>query len=126
MAFGKKKIKEDEAVTEALGLDEPLDDATTALFAAPAPEAAEAPAPEQEDAAAEAITEPVAEEVAAAPDPLAGDDLLNMFSTTELEEDDRSMLLSLAGDVALGDLVDDLQTIATALGVKIDRESYAA
>lgn len=121
MAFGKKKIKEDEAVTTALGLDEPLDETTAALFAAPAPEAA------SPDAAPDVVpAEPVAEETAAAADPLAGDDLLNMFSTTELEEDDRSMLLDLAGEVALGDLLEDLQTLASALGVKPDRQGYAA
>ena len=47
-----------------------------------------------------------------------GDALLNMFQTTQIEEVDRGAVLELAGDVELADLLDDLQTVATALGLR--------
>ena len=80
---------------------------TGSLPAEPAPEAAADPL-----AAAAAAGEE------AAADPLAGgaDALLNMFQTTQAETEDRSVILELAGEVELGDLLEELQTVALAIG----------
>ena len=50
-------------------------------------------------------------------DAAPGGDLLNMFQSTSIEETDRSVLLELAGEVDLGDLLEELQTISAAIAV---------
>ncbi len=117
MAFGKKK---DEAA--------PAEGAPEA-----APEAAAIdPAPELpiDEAAAAGDTTPPAEAVAgtegepveAAPaDALANpDSLLSAFQETQVEAEDQSVLIDLAGEHDLAGLLDDLHTVAAALGIVLD------
>jgi hypothetical protein len=71
-------------------------------------------------AAEAAVLEPQADILAAEPDagPAAGTDaLLDMFATTGLEGEDKSALLDLAGEVDLDDIIEELQTVAAALGI---------
>jgi Rieske Fe-S protein len=113
MALGKKKDGGDGIVAQ-LGPDDgsPLDEL----------EVAEAGASEAAEAAAEAVPEAApaaAAPAAAAPGEvdLSADSLLNMFQTTQMELEDRSAVLELAGDVEIDDLLEELQTVAVALGV---------
>jgi hypothetical protein len=118
LAFGKKK---DEAGTlaaaDAADDDAPLfpdagdespEDAAASLAvsAEPAPEPA---APEEAPTPAEAPA-PAAE---AAPT----DALLSMFQSSEGGDDDRSVLIEMAGDVELADLLEELNTLAAAMNV---------
>ena len=125
MAFGKKK--QQEAPAE------------------PAPEAAPDERPEEEQLSAsmfggsgnvdpedDAVSAGLvaAEKAEAAADPLAGD-LLNMFQTTKIEAEDLSVVLELAGDVEIDDLLEELHTVALALGCQLeevddDAELFAA
>jgi hypothetical protein len=41
-----------------------------------------------------------------------------MFQTTQIEADDRSALLELAGEVEIDDLLEELQTVASAMGIR--------
>ncbi len=118
MAFGKKKQ------------DEPV--------AAPAPEVTPDEQPEDQllggalDGAAEADAEDdaisagivAAEKAEAAADPFAGD-LLNMFQTTKIEAEDLSVVLELAGDVEIDDLLEELHTVALALGCQLEEVTEA-
>lgn len=116
MAFGKKKQNEapaapapeatpDEPPEDVeLGVSE-FDGTDSALPQAAATEAA--PAPEKTEAAA---------------DPLAGD-LLNMFQTTKLEVEDLSVIIDLAGEVEIDDLLEELHTVALALGCQLEEVS---
>jgi hypothetical protein len=45
-------------------------------------------------------------------------DLLSMFQTSTGEETDRSALLDLSGDVDLADLLEELHTLAAAMGIR--------
>lgn len=115
MAFGKKQRDDETPATRVV------------------PEAEEA-APESDLSGelfttAEEPAEPAPEETPETPAETGADatgDLLNMFQTTQIEEQDRSVLKTLAGDVELDDLVEELQTVAAALGISIDREAFAA
>jgi hypothetical protein len=110
MAFGKKKDEPVAATAEALA-EAPLDLAEAPVeeptSMEPAPEAAQSEAP-----------------VAPAPaaDPLAGggDALLNMFQATQIQLEDRSAVLELAGEVEIDDLVEELHTVAVALGITVE------
>ncbi len=115
MAFTKKK--DDEPAAPAGEADE-ADDALTGAFApAGEPEPGQDSAgPGTPDEAPAGEAAPVAE--APAPDALGGADaLLSMFNNTESMEDDRSVILDLAGEVDIADLLDDLHTVAAALGL---------
>jgi hypothetical protein len=113
MAFGKKKDSGAAPAVEATDYGIEVSDA---LFA-------EQPAEEEDPIAAGLLAE---EEAEAAKDPFAGD-LLNMFQTTQIETDDLTVLLDLAGDVDVDDLLEDLQTIAAAMGCNlVTAEEYAA
>jgi hypothetical protein len=121
MAFGKKK-KDDEAPEPArAAVGEPEDEAAAAegMFAP------EEPA-EEDDAITAGL---MAEEKAAASSDALSSDLLNMFQTTQIESTDLSVVLDLAGDVELDDLLEELQTVALALGCRLpgqDEDSLAA
>lgn len=121
MAFGKKK---DDA---APGIVAQLETDVIETGAVGEPESGSADPPAA--GVAEAAIEPSGEvapsgeggpSAAAAPtgEPdLGGDALLNMFQTTTMELEDRSAVLELAGDVELDDLLEELQTVAVALGL---------
>jgi hypothetical protein len=117
MAFGKKKQNEAAAAAapEAALDPEPEEEQ-------PVVEASESPAeaPPQEDAS---VAEPVPPETAeAAADPLGGD-LLNMFQTTKIETEDLSVVLEFAGEVEMDDLLEELHTVALALGCQLEEVS---
>lgn len=97
MAFGKKDKDETPETLEAV-----LEPDT---------------APEDEAPAAGEVT--ALEPEAPAADPLAGggDALLSMFQTTEAVGADRAIIIELAGSVELDDLLEELQTVASALGI---------
>lgn len=65
---------------------------------------------------------------AAAPDAATGadasasasDGLLSMFQESKLEVEDLSLIVKMAGEVEMADLLEDLQTIAIALGIQRD------
>jgi hypothetical protein len=130
VAFGKKKSKDEEQGPDALAeappeaeagdpIDSQLFASDSQVFASPevAPEVEPSRQPDEGPVGASA---PPAEAPAAAPaaDPLAGPDLLSMFQTTTVESDDKAALLELAGEVEIDDLLEDLQTVAAALGIK--------
>lgn len=71
-----------------------------------------------EDAAAPQASEPPA--AAAAPD---ADALLSMFQTSQAEGEDRAVLLDLAGSPEIDDLLEELATIAAALGLTADQSA---
>ncbi len=107
MGLLKKKPAEDEATPSAAEA-EPVtvpDDAAATAPPAEATAAVESPAPEDESE-----TEPAAG---------GADALLNMFQTTQAEGDDREVLLKMAGDVELTDLVDEMGTVAAALDIGV-------
>jgi hypothetical protein len=122
MAFGKKKPRDEEVSATAAAVELPPDaegDAIDSEMFASTNESPEAGVePAADDAATEAAAiEPAAEEAPAAGDPLSsGPDLLSMFQTTEAVSDDRAALLELAGEVELDDLLEDLQTVRSAIG----------
>jgi len=89
----------------------PADEAAADLAASVAPDAADAATA---DAAAEAPEG--AGEAEAAPED-ASDALLSMFHSTDEGSGDREMLLQMAGEVELPDLVDQLRTVAAALAI---------
>lgn len=104
MAFGKKnddaQAPDAEAAVEAEAADDeaaPLDEAV--LDAAPAPVA---PAPAAEPAQAAAG---------------GSDALLSMFQETKEEVDDLAVLVDLAGDPDLDDILEELRTLRAALGI---------
>jgi hypothetical protein len=110
MAFGKKK-DEPVAPTAEAPVEAPLD-----LAEAPAEEPASIEAPP------ETVQPPATDAAAPAADPLAGggDALLNMFQTTQIQAEDRSAVLDLAGEVEIDDLVEELHTVAVALGITVE------
>ncbi len=113
MAFGKKKKDEEpQDAAPAPDAESPAEDETElsgTMF--------EAPAPEPNDPIAAGL---LAEEKAAASSDALGSDLLNMFQTTQIEVDDLSVILDLAGEVEFDDLLEELHTVAAALGCKLD------
>jgi len=113
MAFGKKKG--DAAAIAAAAPDDGLE-VTGALFTG------EQAVEEEDPIAAGLLAEEKAE---AAKDPFSGD-LLNMFQTTTIEQDDRSVLLELAGEVEIDDLLEDLQTTGAAMGCNVSTEEADA
>jgi len=129
MAFGKKK-KDDEAPEDeapAAAADAALEAEAQAVRdeeAAGGVLATEEPA-EEDDAITAALS---AEEPAAASGDSLSSDLLNMFQATRIETEDVTVLLDLAGDVELDDLLEELRTVAVALGCKLpgDEEMAAA
>lgn len=59
-------------------------------------------------------------ELAATPEPAAGgggDGLLDMFSTVGVHVEDKTMLVEMAGEVDIDDLVSELALVAAALGI---------
>ena len=127
MAFGKKKSPDEQLPAEA-GIEAAPDAGEAidgSLFAAPAGD--EAPSAGLAEAFAEpepAAEPPAAEAGAPEPPPAGGDpltggpDLLSMFQTTQIESDDRAALLDLAGEVEIDDLLEELQTVASAMGIR--------
>jgi hypothetical protein len=108
MAFGKKD--KDEAPAAAVPApDDVLAEAAAAVDVADEVDAVDA-------AEAEVTPEPVAE-TPVAPEASSTDALLSVFQTTQPEAEDITKLLDLAGDVAIDDLLEDLHTIAAALGI---------
>jgi hypothetical protein len=109
MAFGKKKDDAPGAPSDAAeALAEDID---------------ETPDVEDEAATAENDAAPGTEEPAVAADPLAGGEgggaeLLSMFQTTQIEGEDRSSLLELAGEVELADLLEELHTVRAAIAAR--------
>lgn len=104
MAFGKKN---DDAQAPAVEESAPLDSAELA----PPEAAAEAPAAQPAPAAA------------------AGSDaLLSMFQETKDEVNDLAVLVDLAGDPDLDDILEELRTLRAALGITdaYDDEDLAA
>jgi hypothetical protein len=118
MAFGKKGKKDDEAPHTAASAEtaEEGDELSSSMFAGE--EAAE-----EDDAITAGLL--AEEKAAASADPLGGD-LLNMFQTTQIEQDDLSVILELAGEVDLDDLLEELHTVAAALGCNAGEEFAAA
>ena len=124
MAFGKKngdapaaETQPEEEAALQTDADAPLDSA--ALDAALAPAGDDA-ADEADEAAVEA---PAA---AAAP---SSDALLSMFQESKAETDDLSVLVGLAGEADLDDILEELRTIRAALGITDtfdEEEDFAA
>jgi len=117
MAFGKKKQDEAPAAAVPEAAPDPVPEEEL-----PVVEASDSPAeePAQEDAL---VAEPVAPENAeAGADPLGGD-LLNMFQTSKIETEDLSVVLDLAGEVEMDDLLEELHTVALALGCQLEEVS---
>ena len=110
MAFGKKK-DEPVAPTAEAPVEAQLD-----LAAAPTEQ------PASIEAAPETVLPELPEPAPPAADPLAGggDALLNMFQTTQIQAEDRSAVLEIAGDVEIDDLVEELHTVAVALGITVE------
>jgi len=107
MAFGKKKDGasaevEDESVDDIA----PDDDAPAAEDA---PEATLEPADD--------VPEPAAPQAAAAPPPAGADALLSMFQESKEDIDDLSVLIDLAGDTDIDDILEELRTLRAALGI---------
>jgi hypothetical protein len=53
----------------------------------------------------------------AAPGANSADALLSVFQTTQAESEDITLLLDLAGEVEIDDLLEELHTVAAALGI---------
>ncbi len=125
MAFGKKKDKELARAVEAAAAEipptsampeEPDDDDPPLLIG----DEGDAPGQSDEAAADGALTADAAPggETDLVASPAEGSDaLLSMFDTGELETSDLSAVVALAGDVDLDDLLEELQTVAAALGI---------
>ena len=118
MAFGKKKRDESaaEPAPEAAPGDEQPDEEQlgSSLFGRSSDAEAE------DDAISAGLI--AAEKAEMATDPLAGD-LLNMFQTSNIEAEDLSVILDLAGDVEMDDLLEELHTVALALGCQLEEVS---
>ena len=115
MAFGKKK--EDAATPDA-------DDAAEM----DAPED-EADAPTDDDAAPADAEQPAVVE-AAAPAGGGSDALLGMFAESKTEsESDLTVLVDIAGDTDIDDILEELRTLRAALGITSaydEEEDFAA
>ncbi|MHB8516250.1 MAG: hypothetical protein ACYC9X_04235 [Dehalococcoidia bacterium] len=108
-----KKKPADEPAAEAVAEAAP---GAPAADPAPPPEAAPVAAPAADAPALEAEAEG---DAGAEPAPDGADALLNMFQTTQVEGDDREVLIKMAGDVELTDLVDEIGTVAAALNIVV-------
>ena len=110
MAFGKKNDNAQAPDAEAAVEVEAADDASAPLDEE-LPEAAPAPAAEPAPAAAP-----------------SSDALLSMFQETKSEIDDLAVLVDIAGDVDLDDILEELRTLRAALGITDtdDEEDLAA
>lgn len=121
MAFGKKGKQDEAPAPPPAAAEEPAaaaDELSGSMFA-------EAEA-SQAEVSAETPAVPAAEAApAGAGDALSGD-LLNMFQTTQIETADLSAVLELAGDVDIADLMEELNTLAAALGIARSEEYEAA
>ena len=115
MAFGNKKNPVGPTATVAQidgqADDDALDDAESPLFGADTSADGEVRTaePEAEDAVPEPEPAPAAD--------TGTDALLSMFQSSEGGVSDRSAVLDLAGDVELADLIEELQTLSSALGI---------
>ena len=127
MPFGKKKAAEPQApsLTDAMPVPDALPEAgdtsdglTPELFGAESAETApvEEPLLAGEPPPAEGAVDAPAQ--AAAPVLGGGDDLLRMFQESQIESSDNSAILELAGEVPIEDLLEDLLTVASAMGIK--------
>ena len=119
MAFGKKKDDDATADTEdAAEALAPEDDVDAPESDVLAPDEADEPADEPDTAEA------------AAPAAAGGDALLGMFSESKNEsENDLTVLVSLAGDTDLDDILEELRTLRAALGITDaydEEEDFAA
>ena len=91
--------------------------------AGPQPEPSLAAADEAVDDATEPVAPPPALSIVPAdaeepaPADSHDDDLLNVFATTGIEVEDRSVLVAMAGDVDIDDVVAELQLVAAALNL---------
>jgi hypothetical protein len=116
MALGIKKVKlPDNAAEEPIVEDVPDESAADTVV----PESSMDPV---QDAADDTMLGALAEAPDAAADPrtteAAGTDgLLDMFTTVGVHHVDRSMILSLAGEVEMDDLISELGIVAAALGI---------
>lgn len=126
MAFGKKKNDAPAAATDGETQDTPETDAAPdegAPLDSAALDAAFAPVDEAPPSA-----EPAAEAPAATGAP-GTDALLNMFHESKDEVDDLSVLVDLAGEADLDDILEELRTIRAALGITDtfdEEEDFAA
>jgi hypothetical protein len=120
MAFGKKK---DEAAPAAV-----TDEAAAAESAAPDEELEATFASAEGQPPEEAVGPDTAAAVApeAPADALAGgaDALLSAFTTTQIETEDKSVLIDLAGEHDLDDLLEELHTVAAAMGIVLEDDEY--
>lgn len=118
MAFGKKK----DAVATADAEDSSEVDAPE--------DEADAPADEVEIADAEAPAEEPAPAEAAAPAGAGSDALLSMFAESKTEaESDLTVLVNIAGETDIDDILEELRTLRAALGITSaydDEEDFAA
>jgi hypothetical protein len=79
-------------------------------------------APDLAGAVTDAVDEPP--EAAADAEPAADgtDALLSMFATSDTGPDDRALLVEIAGEVEVADLVDQARTLAAALNIAIAQD----
>jgi hypothetical protein len=116
MAFGKKgKDQGGSVAASPAAAEDAEEELSGAMFAH---EAAE----DEDDAITAGLA--AAEKAEASGDSLSND-LLNMFQTTQVEQEDLSVVLDLAGDTDLDDLLEDLHTVAAALGCNVSEDAYA-
>ena len=115
--MGLLRKRADEAEAAAAIADAELDTANSADAAVTADTGGVAMAP---TAGVAPAADAPAEEAEPAGDD-ASDALLSMFHTTDEGSGDREMLLQMAGEVELPDLVDQLRTTAAALNISATR-----
>jgi hypothetical protein len=121
MGLLKKKPTELDATAAAAIL--PALDPAPAAEAPAAGATGEAPIPGAADNADELLRPDGAsvDEAAEASELDPGDALLSMFGSTQHESDDRAVLLGMAGDIELTDLMDEVQMVASALNIVVNR-----
>lgn len=114
MAFGRNK---EEAPAPDTDEQEPLEG-----------EPFDAASPPDDDAGSETAAEPAAAAPPAAAAAPGTDALLSMFQSTEAAADDLTVLVDLAGDPDLDDILEELRTLRAALGITdaYDDEELAA
>ena len=76
-----------------------------------------APIDEAEDPTADALDAPGEAPAEAEPALEGTDALLDMFTTVGVHVEDRTLLLGLAGEVEMDDLISELNIVAAALGI---------
>jgi hypothetical protein len=118
MPFGKKK---DDPTAPGTALevqaDEPLFPVDDGDESDPDSSVGTAPATSAVTYGTELAPPEKAQSMAVGPPEENSDALLNMFSASKEEAVDNSIVLDLAGDVELADLLEDLQTLAAAMGI---------